>query len=265
MTIDEFCKKTGWAEKCHLEYWMAIRKIINPSGDKKVGVQPCSGADALSFFLITDAKLAYFIDGLRFGSEEQSRNARFKPDITEEEYWLHTSFGGGMGGGFTWSSVLAATKLLRTPLCWELAAMRATEITIEEIEGNVHQIDFDWEYWGEKEAKHRRILFFSHTDTRNPRQYPQRLKDLLKEGVDFYFEKAARDSFALYNAPFDGDSRWREFTSIAKFNPGSILVASHRPETGIEGFEEINSDYLHLLEKRGAKFGVWTALLWRKI
>ena len=264
-SIEEFCEKTGWVDKRHLEYWMAIREVINPSGEREVGVYLCSGADALTFFLVTDVKVAYFVDGLRFGFEHQLDDARFNSEVDEAKYWLHTSLGGGLGGGFTWTSVLAATKLLRVPLCWELEAMGAEGVVIEEIESNVHQIDFDWIHWGKGDVRHRRILFFGQVDARNPGQYPEMLKDLLKEGVDVYLEKAACDPFARYNAPLDGGSRWYEFCSFTKLNPDSILVTTRYPEAGIGGFKEIKSNDLHRLEESGAKFGVYTAILFKKV
>ena len=265
---DEFCEKTGWKKdyKYTLEYWMAIRRVINPLGYKEVGEQPCSGADALGFFLVTDAKLGIFVDSLPFGSEEESKQARFKLDITEDDYWSLKSSLGGWVTGFTPSFVVAATKFLRISLRWELEAMGAEAIMIREIERNLHQIDFEWKYWGEERSKHRRILFFSYTDAQDTKNYPQRLRDLLREGIDFYFEKASFGTEGYYTGCFDGGSRWEQFTSITNLKPDSILIVDHHPGNKIEAFEEIKSDYLLPLEEKGATFGVGSrAFLWRRV
>lgn len=262
--VDRFCQKTGWLGKQHLVYWMTICQTVNKSGEKAIGVYPCSGADVLAFFLSTDAEVAYFIDTLSLDNAKQKAGGIY-PEIKEIDYWVHKSTGGGLGGGFTWSSVLGATGGLEIPLRWELKAIGADNIEITEIKKNIHIIDFQWRYWGSRKSKSRKIYFFTNIDTRFPRQYPEMLKGLLKRGVDIYFEKAARDSYSQYNAPFDGGERWNEFTSFTSFNTGSIIISSRCPEQGITGFEKIKSDSMYLLQDTGSKFGVWTALLFRKI
>jgi hypothetical protein len=257
--IDKFCGVTGWQNRIHLEYWMAIRNVINPTADKTIGVYPCCGADALAFFLITDAEIGYFVDGIAFGSEGQE--ASLQSVASWDYYWMHKSLGGDLGGGFSWTSVLESIGFLRGPLYWELEAIGAENIVITRLEANVHQIDFEWAYWGEDEIRHRRIVFFSQVDTRFPEKYPDLLKTLLSNGVDFYMEKAAKDQYAQYNAPLDWGKRWEQFNSYAKFNSANVIITTQLPENDAEGFNIIGDDMLKTFERNGAKFGVWPAIL----
>jgi len=90
--IDRFCDSTGWQNKIHLEYWMAIRNVINPTADKTIGFYPCCGGDTLAFFLTTDAETAYFVDGIAFGSVEQA--STLQSVANRDYYWMHKSIGG---------------------------------------------------------------------------------------------------------------------------------------------------------------------------
>ncbi|MFC1905895.1 hypothetical protein ACFLWJ_00235 [Chloroflexota bacterium] len=257
--IDKFFNLTEWKNRIHLVYWMAIHNIINPTADKTIGVYPCCGADALVFFLTTDVETAYFVDSMAFGHEEQMTGMH--TSVSPEFYWEHKALGGNLGGGFSWTSLLEATRYLIIPLHWELEAMGAKNVLIAQIEENVHQIDFDWAYWGEEQTRHRRIMFFSKVDTRFPGQYPDRLKSLLSGGVDLYMEKAAKDQYAQYNAPLDWGKRWDQFRTFTKFNLASVIITTQIPEDGVSEFKLIEDDTLKEHERNGAKFGVWTAAL----
>jgi hypothetical protein len=261
-TIDKFCDVTGWQNRIHLEYWMAIRNVINPTADKTIGFYPCCGADALAFFLITDAEIAYFVDGIAFSSEDQGKS--LQSAIKRDYYWRHKDVGGDLGGGFSWTSMLEATRYLIIPLRWELEAMGAEDISITNIEANVYRIDFEWAYWGGNETRHRSIVFFSGVDTRFPEKYPQRLKSFLSDGVDFYMEKAAKDQYAQYNAPLDWGQRWDQFSSYVRFNPASVIITTQVPDNGVDDFTMIEDESLKSFERNGAKFGVWTAVLLTK-
>jgi len=261
-TIDKFCDVTGWQNRIHLEYWMAIRNVINHSADKTIGFYPCCGADALAFFLATDAETAYFVDGIAFGSGEVA--ADFNGPISQDYYWMHKAVGGSLGGGFSWTSLLENTRYLRIPLRWELMAMGVENTVITQLDENVHRVDFDWAYWGGDEIRHRRIMFFSGVDTRFPEKYPDTLKSLLSNGVDFYMEKAAKDQYAQYNAPLDWGQRWDQFSSYARFTPAGVIITTQISENDGEGFRVIENEVLKALERNGAKFGVWTAVLLEK-
>jgi len=260
--IDRFCDSTGWQNKIHLEYWMAIRNVINPTADKTIGFYPCCGGDTLAFFLTTDAETAYFVDGIAFGSVEQA--STLQSVANRDYYWMHKSIGGDLGGGFSWTIVLEAIGFLRVPLRWELEAMGAENISIEQIEDKLHHIDFDWAYWGENKIRHRRIVFFSDVDTRFPEKYPDRLKSHLSNGVDFYMEKAAKDQYAQYNAPLDWSKRWDQLGSFTKFNSASVIITTQIPDNRIKECRMIEVDDLKAFEGNGAKFGVWTVVLLQK-
>ena len=260
--IDKFCDVTGWQDRIHLEYWMAICGVINPTADMKVGFYPCCGADAVAYFLATDAETGYFVDGIAFGTEDQE--ASLQSVASWDYYWMHKSIGGDLGGGFSWTSVLEAIGFLRGPLYWELEAMGAEDIVITQLDANEHQVDFNWAYWGEDRKRHRRIVFFGRVDTRFPEKYPDRLKLRLSNGVDFYMEKAAKDQYAQYNAPLDWGKRWDQFSSFTKFNPASVIITTQIPDNGVEGLSLIENDTLKEYEHNGAKFGVWTAVLLEK-
>jgi len=241
---------------------MAIRNVINPTADKTIGFYPCSGADALAFFLTTDAQTAYFVDGIAFNSEDQGGS--LQSPVNPDFYWEHKALGGNLGGGFCWTSLLEATQYLIIPLRWELEAMGAEDISIAKIEDNMHQIDFEWAYWGEDEIRHRRIVFFSQVDTRFPEKYPDKLKSFLSDGVDFYMEKAAKDQYAQYNAPLDWGRRGEQFNSYAKFNSANVIITTQIPEDDVEEFRPIDDEILKTFERNGGKFGVWTAVLLTK-
>ena len=138
--------------------------------------------------------------------------------------------------------------------------MGAEDISIVRIEEGVHRIDFRWAYWGNDEEKARSIVFFSGVDTRFPLKYPERLKALLANGIDFYVEKAAKDHYAQYNAPLDWSDRWRQFNSYAVFNSGGIIITTQMPG-GLDGLDLIENGVLEEFERSGAKFGVWPAIL----
>ncbi|MFC1979168.1 hypothetical protein ACFLVP_04190 [Chloroflexota bacterium] len=241
---------------------MAIRDIINPTADKKIGFYPCCGADALAFFLITNAETGYFVDRITFGSAEQE--ASLQSVANWDYYWKHKSIGGDLGGGFTWTSVLEAIGFLRGPLYWELEGLGAEDIVIRLLEENLHQVDFDWAYWGEEQKRHRRIYYFGGVDTRFPERYPERLISFLFNGIDFYMEKAAKDHYAQYNAPLDWDQRWDQFNSFTRFNRESVVITTQIPDKIVKSLKMIEDNALKAFERNGARFGVWTAVLLEK-
>ncbi len=256
--IDSFYEATGWRNRIHLDYWMAIHSVINPGGGKKVGVYPCSGADALAFFLTTDAETGYFIDCIAFFDRETGNS--LPPAVDRTCYWEHKEAGGNLGGGFSWTILLQSTGNLAIPLRWELEAMGAENISIVRVEEDVHIIDFRWAYPGDDDKRARSIVFFSGVDARFPLKYPERLKAFLANGIDLYIEKAAKDHFARYNAPLDWDDRWQQFNSYTVFNSDGIIITTQVPEDS-NGFDLIEDSILTDLERNGAKFGVWPAVL----
>jgi len=256
--INGFCEATGWRNKTCLKYWMAIRGVINPGGKKKVGVYPCSGADVLAFLLTTDAETGYFIDCIAFTDREKGNSV--PPAVDRSYYWKHKEAGGNLGGGFSWTVLLQSTGDLAIPLRWELEALGAEDVSIVRIGEGVHRIDFGWSYPGDDYKKTRSIVFFSEVDTRFPLEYPERLKTLLANGIDFYVEKAAKDHYAQYNAPLDWSGRWQQFNSYTVFNPGGIIITTQMPEDS-NGFDLIDDGVLREFERNGAKFGVWPAIL----
>ena len=86
----------------------------------------------------------------------------------------------------------------------------------------------------------------------------------MSSGVDFYMEKAAKDQYAQYNAPLDWSQRWDQFNEYARFNRSSVIITTQVPENGAEGFSLIENAGIKAFERKGAKFGVWTAVLYKR-
>jgi hypothetical protein len=245
-----------------MDYYKAIKDLVNPRGDRRVGLYMGSGGDASSFFLCTDASVGIFGDRLPFdsndldrftkGESERPEGTRPKNDRLKDEYWKKKNKLGFSDGIFLRKEIGG----VRAPLLWELEAIGAKNISIKQLDGNVYEIDFNWA------GKRRKIIFFAETEFPLRETYHQRFKDLLENKVDFYFKKASRISFR----PFSMDE-WKEVVTSLK--PDGIVISDRDilaklPDEMAKGFEEEEKESLNTLEDEGARFGYGRVNIFRK-
>ncbi|MFC1674978.1 hypothetical protein ACFL1K_03735 [Candidatus Omnitrophota bacterium] len=206
--IDPRPTQTGLLNPEHVRYFMEIRNVINPHGERKIGFYPSSGADAVGFWLMTDAETGVFL-GSSWHAKPVSREAYFK-----EKY----------AKGWNVADHVVNTV---AQLFWELEAIGAENIKKKKIGDDLYEIEFDWAYWQEN-IRHRRIIILnSYLESVMDSPY---LLDILSKGFDFYLQKGGlgieRDKkFAKFVARYINAGGWMisEYDTVVLISGQSSL------------------------------------------
>ena len=209
-------------EASFLDYYKPIKNVVNPDDrDDKVALNVGSGADVKSFVFSTNVTKAYFVDqspldvrkfllALKFhgGSGAGVRGLRSAASTAGVFLYLLaelTSFQGAERSrdreniaayehkkkrlGFGTSDSMKMDNI-EVKIILELQELGA-EIRSEDIAGNKDgsvSLKFRWAYPGRKPREYAVTLISA--DITKPDRYPQRLKDVLDQGIDIYYQKA---------------------------------------------------------------------------
>ncbi|MCM8801396.1 MAG: methyltransferase [Candidatus Omnitrophica bacterium] len=177
---DERVVKSGLKTKDRIKYLMKLRSLLKLPKDS-IGLYIGAGADASNFFLATDAQIGIFLDYLSFGKVKDLDD----PDYSKykEEYFYESR-----NRNFISAILLELISRMILPLNWELNAMGAKDIRFEKIREGINRVRFKWAFC-KKELREREIIYFSKILIKKESILPKELENLLKEGIDFYFQK----------------------------------------------------------------------------
>ncbi|MDP2946145.1 MAG: hypothetical protein Q8N61_01670, partial [bacterium] len=184
----------------YVKYDMAIKEIANPHNEDKIALSGGAGHDWASLILSTNATEVYFVDQTPLyiqklewllGFWDKLKEDRLIRDYIElEKYWNH----GVIKVEKDWNhrKGVAVMKDIEYKLLIHLQAMGVKKEDIElikNLDGTV-TIKFKWQYTGQR-AKVYSITYIQ-ADITKPNKYPQRLKEVLRKGIDIYYQKAGR-------------------------------------------------------------------------
>jgi hydroxymethylpyrimidine pyrophosphatase-like HAD family hydrolase len=168
---------------------MAVKRKVNPDNRPLIGLYGASGADISNFLLSTNAEVGYFVDSA------YSRNIEDELISSVEDVvfkYVLDKYANGYG------SVNFIEYIAFDAIIAELESIGVSESDIERIKlqkkefqdkkGNI-TIEFDWAYPG-CESK-RRTIHLVATNISNPAAYPEDLKSILDNGIDFYYQRAS--------------------------------------------------------------------------
>ena len=263
-------------EASFLDYYKPIKNVVNPDDrDDKVALNVGSGADVKSFVFSTNVTKAYFVDqspldvrkfllALKFhgGSGAGVRGLRSAASTAGVFLYLLaelTSFQGAERSrdreniaayehkkkrlGFGTSDSMKMDNI-EVKIILELQELGA-EIRSEDIAGNKDgsvSLKFRWAYPGRKPREYAVTLISA--DITKPDRYPQRLKDVLDQGIDIYYQKAG---YHMLEKP-------ETFMPLiaSRIKPGGFSITDDELYTRKGQFEDVNlNKYLPGFTGRG--------------
>ncbi len=175
-------------------YAIEMKKIVNPNDQPIVGIYGGSGADVSSFFLSTNATQGFFVDTTAV-HRESLEDESLKNSVLEVEYKTRK-----FESGYALSYASTGMTSIEFKVITELKAIGVTRNDIiilpkefwERRFPDEHNkpvtIKFAWAYPGQE--KKERTITFIDADITAPLQFPGILKEVLQEGIDFYYQRA---------------------------------------------------------------------------
>lgn len=190
-------------DPCLNAYFRSLAKEVNPEGNAFRVVYGCSGADARSVLLSTNATECWMLDLTNTSFEEfnnvltriQSKNAsslkKLEEGLEQESHFV--SFRTRCGGA---QSILCEGQHhmnnLPLKLFFDLKSMGIdlSQIELSSLKDGTIQIDFPWKYFESDKPKMRSLRFVT-ADITNVEKYPDELMRAMKEGINAFYMKGA--------------------------------------------------------------------------
>lgn len=181
-------------------YYRSIRKVVNPQGADISVIYGCSGGDAMSVLLATDAEKLMFVDITKVDFSEFENALTYLKDSSYEKLIIdvlerddyfsdqtirmgQTSRGKDDGKHYMNNLALKLLFNLRQ------LGVDLDGVVLTSLEEGI-RIDFSWQYYGSHSTRQRSITFIT-ADIANSDQYPKLLKRKLEEGLDIFYMKGA--------------------------------------------------------------------------
>ena len=244
--IDMRPVSSGLLDPKFVSYNMTIKNVINPGNADVVAVYGGSGSDWSNFILSTNANEAYFVGrpSIDHATLQHCLDHEWERYLVDgsfmEQSGLAASRKRKFEAGYNLSSELSEQGGIESMIMLELKCMgvrkfspdgnRNIEIT-ENDDGSI-TISFTWRYAGQKRRKYS--ITFIKAQLQDPGTYPERLKDVLRRGIDVYYQRAAMETpvryehFLPYIASSVKDSGYLvtedHIPSDREYNPDSLLA-----------------------------------------
>lgn len=219
-------------------YVCSLKKLVNPEGKNLKVIYGCSGADALSVFLATDAEEVIFVDMTQTSLEKfpiaidqiYNQMDQLKPKLDAQGF--DEGLRVYMGSLSNHFEGVHTMENLAEKFLINLWALKAEKVSFTSEEGCV-QIDFSWQYKGAVSPKKRRVIFIT-ADLTNPEKYPPLLQKKIEQGFDIFYMKGAflvpnsYPQFLPYLAKFLNPKGWLMTTdqtvTMEKVDPTPCLT-----------------------------------------
>jgi hypothetical protein len=211
LKLDQRPVAAGLFDLPYAGYLSALKEIVNPGNKSLLAIYGAMGADISSILYATNATTIVGVDTTSMDIKEfknwlkkyndfevtakatksvptrRNQGQQISSEELHEKLSLYFFTKRTTGGAMSYESdmPLAEVKIL--------AELRALEVEKKSIsiheENGALKLSFDWAYKNDKPKK--REIVFIVADLLNTRLYPALLNDLLKGGIDVYFQKAA--------------------------------------------------------------------------
>ncbi len=226
-------------ELSFLDYYKAIKSTVNPKDENNLtALYAGSGSDIRSFLFSFNAAKAYFVDSSPLDARKFFQGAPL-PGRAELSIYEHKKKRLGFGPSEATQMDDIGSKIIRE--LQELGAQMQSEDITENTDGSI-SIKFQWAYPGQKPREY--AITFISVDITKPDRYPQRLKDVLGQGIDIYYQKSG------YHMLEKSDSFMPLIASRIK--PGGFSITDDELYTRKGQFEDANlNKYLPGFTGRG--------------
>lgn len=188
-------------DPCINAYFRSLARTVNPFGRDFRVLYGCSGADATSVLQSTDATTLFFADLTEVAIEDfgkalamlkdEASIQKIKEELERDSNFL--SYRMRFSGA---ESQMTGKKLFMPGLPVKLLldlhgiGVDLKQVKLRALEDGAVQIDFPWQYHGQKDLKMRSITYV-RADITNPETYPPTLQSALEDGIDAFFMKGA--------------------------------------------------------------------------
>lgn len=240
--------RNGLMDAREASYYMDYRELINPGAEPLVGISGANGAAVASVLLPADPTEVFCVDIKEVKANKlrdyvskmidlDVRETRKILPCREEENPTNFRFSCN-----TWH--VADFKKYREALIILELKMMGIDLTGIRVESGVFgepTLMFMWAYPG-MQPKMRALTYLTG-DITKPRKHPKQLKEAMRRGVDFYFEKSSQKCIDDAEAYLPGMARAaRRFILMGAYESGGLRVSKKVKLTALigKGFENVN-------------------------
>ncbi len=183
-------------------YFRSVVKVVNPGEGRFSAVYGCSGADAASVLLSTNATDLTFVDQTKVSLEEFKQGLTRAKTLDQEllqkldksSYFASKAKYSSSSSSVIYSELKGERHFMEELPAKLFIDLAAIGVDLDEVEITSEQgaikITFPWEYAGSSTLK-TRSLFYVTADITEPAAYPSILKNKLDAGIDAFFMKGA--------------------------------------------------------------------------